>query len=242
MPHGVRVGVPRQCFRNAARLVLRKPQFYTYVEGPAAVASGPAPYSVTCNAAVVSTVAKVSPATQMTTSCTAAAPSFTFSGTITDNQAGTVSYHWSLPSGNGPTQTVTFAAGGTEAVTAATYKPASDTASGSGEIVVTSPAGVSSNAAAFKLDLPGPGRQREGGGDRRDRHRLLGHRDRDRRQEQLQVGGRDRAPPGAEDRRERGDAHHQRHAHHGGDVHDQGVGQRLLVARADGDGEPERDR
>jgi serine/threonine-protein kinase len=125
------------------------------VTSPAAVASGPAPYSVTCNAAVVSTVAKVSPATQTTTSCTAAAPSFTFSGTITDNQAGTVSYHWSLPSGNGPTQTVTFAAGGTEAVTAATYKPASDTASGSGEIVVTSPTGVSSNAAAFKLTCPG---------------------------------------------------------------------------------------
>jgi large repetitive protein len=124
------------------------------VTSPAAVASGPAPYSVTCNAAVVSTAATVSPATQTATSCTAAAPSFTFNGTITDNQAGTVSYHWSLPSGNGPTQTVTFGAAGTMAVTAAKYQPASDTASGSGSIVVTSPTAVTSNAAAFKLTCP----------------------------------------------------------------------------------------
>src|ERR1039458_4976335 len=27
------MGVPRQCFRNAVRLALRKPRFYTYVEG-----------------------------------------------------------------------------------------------------------------------------------------------------------------------------------------------------------------
>jgi hypothetical protein len=33
LPHGVRMGVPRQCFRNAVRLALRKPRFYTYVEG-----------------------------------------------------------------------------------------------------------------------------------------------------------------------------------------------------------------
>jgi eukaryotic-like serine/threonine-protein kinase len=121
------------------------------VTSPVTVASGPAPYSLTCNAAVVTTVAKVSPATQKVTSCTAAAPTFTFSGTLTSNQAGTVSYHWSLPSGNGPTQTLTFGAAGTLAVTAAAYHPASDTASGSGSIVVTSPSAVTSNAAAFKL-------------------------------------------------------------------------------------------
>ena len=33
LPQGVRMGIPRQCFRNAARLALRKPEFYTYVEG-----------------------------------------------------------------------------------------------------------------------------------------------------------------------------------------------------------------
>jgi hypothetical protein len=33
LPHGVRMGAPRQCFRNAVRLALRKPRLYTYVEG-----------------------------------------------------------------------------------------------------------------------------------------------------------------------------------------------------------------
>jgi hypothetical protein len=125
------------------------------VTSPAAVASVPATYSLTCNAAVVSTVAQVSPATQAVT-CTAAVPTFTFSGTLTYNQAGTVSYHWKLPSGDGPTHTLTFATAGTQAVTAAAYKPASDTASGSGSIVVTSPKAVTSNAAAFKLTCGQP--------------------------------------------------------------------------------------
>ena len=33
LPHGVRLGLPRQRFRNAVRLALRKPRTYTYVEG-----------------------------------------------------------------------------------------------------------------------------------------------------------------------------------------------------------------
>ena len=33
LPQGVRMGVPRQCFRNAARLALRKQGSFTYVEG-----------------------------------------------------------------------------------------------------------------------------------------------------------------------------------------------------------------
>jgi eukaryotic-like serine/threonine-protein kinase len=126
------------------------------VTGPVSIVSGPATYSLTCNAPVMTTLAKVSPATQAVTSCTAAAPTFTFSGTITDNQAGTVSYHWKLPSGDGPTQTLTFAAAGTQAVAAAAYQPASDTASGSGSIVVTSPKAVASNAVAFKLTCGAP--------------------------------------------------------------------------------------
>jgi hypothetical protein len=122
------------------------------VTEPVAAASKPAPYSVTCNVvAAITAAAAVSPATQSVTSCTAAAPAFTYSGTITASLPGQVSYHWSLPSGNGPTQTLTFGAAGTLAVTAATYHPASDTASGSGSIVVTSPVAATSNAAAFKL-------------------------------------------------------------------------------------------
>ena len=33
LPHGVRMGAARQCFRNSVRLALRRPRFYTYVEG-----------------------------------------------------------------------------------------------------------------------------------------------------------------------------------------------------------------
>jgi len=33
LPRRLRMGVPRQCFRNAVRLALREPGFYTYVEG-----------------------------------------------------------------------------------------------------------------------------------------------------------------------------------------------------------------
>jgi hypothetical protein len=33
LPSGVRMGQPRECFRNAATLALRKPGIYTYVEG-----------------------------------------------------------------------------------------------------------------------------------------------------------------------------------------------------------------
>ena len=126
------------------------------VTSPEAVASGPATYSLTCNGPVLTTVAAVSPATKSVTSCTAAAPSFTFSGTVTSNQAGTVSYHWHLPSGDGPTRTLTFGTAGTQAVTAAAYQPPSDSASGSGSIVVTSPKAVASNAAAFKLTCGQP--------------------------------------------------------------------------------------
>jgi hypothetical protein len=33
LPRGVRMGRPRECFRNAAALALRKPDMYMYVEG-----------------------------------------------------------------------------------------------------------------------------------------------------------------------------------------------------------------
>jgi hypothetical protein len=69
---------------------------------------------------------------------------------VTDSKAGTVGYHWQLPNGSGPAQTLSFSAAGTQTVTT-TYTPSSDTASGSGKLVITSPGAVSSNAAAFTL-------------------------------------------------------------------------------------------
>ena len=134
------------------------------VTSPVVAASGPATYTLSCAApktpvssatgpissAALSATASVSPASQSLASCSAAAPTFTFSGMVTDSKAGTVDYHWQLPTGSGPTQTLSFSRAGTQTVTTA-YTPGSDTASGSGTLVITSPGAVSSNAAAFTL-------------------------------------------------------------------------------------------
>ena len=121
------------------------------VTSPAAAASSPAGYTVTCTAPQVTAAAAVSPATDTVTSCSAAAPAFAFTGTVTAGQGGAVSYYWRLPGGSTPVRTLHFGAAGTQAVAAASYRPATDTASGSGTLVVTSPAAATSNAAAFTL-------------------------------------------------------------------------------------------
>jgi serine/threonine-protein kinase len=125
------------------------------VTSPVAAASSPATYTLSCKTQktpvlTLGATTAVSPPSRSLTSCSAAAPTFTFSGTISDNKAGSVSYHWKLPSGNGATQTVNFAQAGSRTVTTA-YKPAGDSASGSGTLVITSPSSVTSNAAAFTL-------------------------------------------------------------------------------------------
>jgi eukaryotic-like serine/threonine-protein kinase len=137
------------------------------VTSPVVAASGPATYTLSCLApktpvtgpkgptspitsSALSATASVSPASQSLVSCSAAAPTFTFSGRVTDSKAGTVQYHWRLPGGSGPARTLRFSRAGTQTVTTA-YTPGSDNASGSGALVITSPATVSSNPAAFTL-------------------------------------------------------------------------------------------
>jgi eukaryotic-like serine/threonine-protein kinase len=128
------------------------------VSSPGMATSSPAFYSLTCTststtapgALHLSAAASASPATQ-TISCLAAPPAITFKGTITANEATTVSYHWRLPGGNGPTRTLTFSKAGTLAVAAATFTPSGDTASGSGTIVITGPMGATSAAAPFTI-------------------------------------------------------------------------------------------
>jgi eukaryotic-like serine/threonine-protein kinase len=134
------------------------------VTSPVLAASSPATYTLLCAAPqnratgktstitslALSATASVSPASQSLTSCSAAPPTFTFSGTISSSEAGAVSYYWQLPSGSGPAQTLSFSRAGTQKVTAA-YTPANDSASGSGVLVITSPGAVSSNAAAYTL-------------------------------------------------------------------------------------------
>jgi eukaryotic-like serine/threonine-protein kinase len=133
------------------------------VTSPVVAASGPATYTLSCTAAktrtgptgpitsaALSATASVSPSSQSLASCSAATPTFTFRGMITDSKAGTVGYHWQLPSGSGPAQTMSFSGPGTKPVTTS-YTPGSDSASGSGTLVITSPGAVSSNPAAFTL-------------------------------------------------------------------------------------------
>ena len=122
------------------------------VSSPVAAASDPATYTLTCAQPKLTLAASVNvtPTTSTLTSCTAAVPTLTFSGTISDNQPGTVSYYWKLPSGNGPVQTVSFTAAGSKAVST-TYKPTSTSATGSGSIVITGPGTATSNVAAFTV-------------------------------------------------------------------------------------------
>jgi hypothetical protein len=133
------------------------------VTSPVVAASGPATYTLSCTAAktrtgptgpitsaALSATASVSPASQSLASCSAATPTFTFRGMITDSKAGTVGYHWQLPNGSGPARTMSFSGPGTKTVTTS-YTPGSDSASGSGTLVITSPGAVSSNPAAFTL-------------------------------------------------------------------------------------------
>jgi hypothetical protein len=130
------------------------------VTSPGTATSNTASYALTCPHDVTSPVpvpapalaaaAHASPAAD-SVGCTTAPPTITFSGTITASKATTVSYHWKLPSGNAAAQTLTFGKPGTKAVASATYTPATDPASGSGTIVITSPTDATSAAAPFSV-------------------------------------------------------------------------------------------
>lgn len=127
---------------------------------PKTVTSNRATYLLDCSdgPVTVSATAAVTPASSKV-SCAAAPPSATFTGTIHDAKAGTVTYYWELPAGNGPTRSLTFSAPGTEAAAPATVTAASDSSTASGTLVVLSPAAVSSNTATFSVSCtqPAPG-------------------------------------------------------------------------------------
>ncbi|MGH3250548.1 MAG: putative Ig domain-containing protein, partial [Trebonia sp.] len=129
------------------------------VTSPVAATSAPMPYTLSCQLPLqLAASAAVSPANETVSSCTAAPPVFTFTGEVTDNQTGTLSYYWKLPSGNGPVQTLSFAQAGTQTVTT-TYQPSGDNTTGAGAIVVTSPGSATSNVTRFRLGctrLSGP--------------------------------------------------------------------------------------
>lgn len=130
------------------------------ITSPGTTLSNKATYTLDCSTGpvTVSATAAVTP-TQSTVSCAAAPPAATFTGTIHDTKAETVTYYWELPTGNGPTRSLTFTAPGTESVAPATVTASSDSTAEAGTIVVISPAAVSSNTATFSVSCtqPAPG-------------------------------------------------------------------------------------
>jgi Protein kinase domain len=82
--------------------------------------------------------------------CTTAA-TFTYSGTVTATEAGTLSYQWLYSSGKpGPVQTLSFTAAGSQHVSGGTVK-ASKAGGGWAEIKMLSPTAKTSNKATYKL-------------------------------------------------------------------------------------------
>jgi eukaryotic-like serine/threonine-protein kinase len=83
--------------------------------------------------------AKVTPPSS-TVGCTSGPSTFSLTGTITANEATTVTYYWALSGGDGQSQTLTFAGPGTEAVVPDQVTPPSpDAYTGAGEIIIVSP-------------------------------------------------------------------------------------------------------
>lgn len=111
----------------------------------------------------LSVTAAVSPGSQTLASCFDHGATLTFSGTISDDKAGVVSYYWKLPNGSKPAQTLTFTQAGTRDVALVTgYDEGWGRASGSGTIVITSPVRLSSNPATFAVTCPTSNPNRSG--------------------------------------------------------------------------------
>ena len=121
---------------------------------PAASTSNKAVYKLLCSTAnsVIALSASVQPAAQTVSSCAAAAPSLTASGSITSKKAGTVRYYWALANGqDSAAGTLAFTGPGTKAVTPLTFKPPALPATGEAVLVATSPIAATSSPAAYTV-------------------------------------------------------------------------------------------
>ena len=126
---------------------------------PAARTSNKATYKLLCTTAnsEIALSASVQPAVQTMSSCAAAAPSLTATGSITSKKAGTVSYYWALADGqNSAAGTVTFTAPGTKTVAPLAITPPALPASGDAVLVVTSPVAAASSPAAYTVSCSVP--------------------------------------------------------------------------------------
>ncbi|MGH3212067.1 MAG: protein kinase domain-containing protein [Trebonia sp.] len=95
--------------------------------------------------------AQVTVTPPVTVATCATAASFTYNGTVTATEAGTLSYRWLYSSGKqGPVQALNFTAAGSQHVSGGTVK-ATKAGSGWAEITMLSPAAKTSNRATYKL-------------------------------------------------------------------------------------------
>jgi hypothetical protein len=129
------------------------------VLSPVTKTSNKASYSLLCGAgnSGIALSAAVSPAAQTVSSCTAAAPTLTATGSITSKKKGTVSYYWAL--GNGQTSaahTLTFTAPGTLTASSMAITPSALPATGTAELVVTKPSAATSSPAAYSVLCTAP--------------------------------------------------------------------------------------
>ena len=121
---------------------------------PAVSTSNKADYKLLCSTAnsVIALSASVQPAAQTVSSCAAAAPSLTASGSITSKKAGTVRYYWALANGqDSAAGTLAFTGPGTKAVTPLTFKPPALPATGEAVLVATSPIAATSSPATYTV-------------------------------------------------------------------------------------------
>jgi serine/threonine-protein kinase len=124
------------------------------VISPAAKTSNRATYKLLCSTgnSQIAASASVQPAAQTVSSCAAAAPTLTGTGSITSKKAGKVSYYWALGNGqNSAASTVTFTAPGTKTVAPLAITPPALPASGEAVLVVTSPVAAASSPAAYSV-------------------------------------------------------------------------------------------
>ena len=124
------------------------------VLSPVTKPSNKASYSLLCGAGDgnIALSAAVSPAAPTVSSCTAAAPTLTATGSITSKKKGTVSYYWAL--GNGQTSaahTLTFTAPGTLTASSMAITPSALPTTGTAELVVTKPSAATSSLAAYSV-------------------------------------------------------------------------------------------
>ena len=121
--------------------------------------SNKATYRLLCTTANsgITLTAAVQPKAQTMSSCAAAPPKLTATGSITTKKAESVTYYWALADGqNSAMRTLTFKAAGTKTLAALKIAPRALPASGEAVLVVTKPVAAASKPAKYTVSCTVP--------------------------------------------------------------------------------------